>query len=107
MMRVRAVVLAMALLPAGGCTRTEWVNPSADSVKAAADREECEQVARIEAQQQVLFESLSRRPVLRGGMIGYPQAGSSFSERNREWYWTQHFLDRCMQARGYRLMRIE
>lgn len=105
-MRPCFVLAGAALLGAGACTQTQWVHPTADAATAAADREECDRTARIESQQQVLFESLSRRPVLRGGVIGYPQAGSSFHERNSEWYWTQHFFDRCMHAKGYRLTEI-
>jgi hypothetical protein len=83
------------------------VHPTADETKAAADRAECDNTARIQALEQVQFESLGRRPVLRGGVIGYPQAGGSFPERNSEWYWTQHYLDRCMHAKGYRLVEVK
>lgn len=103
----RAFLLAMVLLPAGGCAAMEWVKPSANSAQAAADLEECHDVAQIEAQQQVRFISLPRRPVLPTDMIAYPQAGSSFPERNAERYWTQRFLDRCMYARGYRRTPVE
>lgn len=100
--RVRAALVGVVLLPLAGCTSTEWVKPSADPARAAADREECGEVARIEARQRGLFESRSRRPALPADMIGYPQAGGSFPEKNAEWYWTRRFLDRCMEARGYR-----
>ena len=100
----RGTWLAIVLLTAG-CARTEWVHPTADAEKAATDRAECNEVARIEALEQVQFESLPSRAALRS--FGFRQGGSSFAERNSEWYWTQQFFDRCMRVRGYRLVETE
>lgn len=105
-MRRRAMPVLLGLVLAG-CAQTRWDNLSVDAVRAAADQQECDNVARIEAQQQVMFERLSGPRPVRGGVIGYPTGGGGFRERNSEWYWTQHFHDACMRSRGYRLVQVE
>ncbi len=92
---------------AAGCADTRWENPASDAARTASDLQECDNAARIEAQQQVMFERLSGPRVVRNGVIGYPRGGGGFYERNNEWYWSQQFLDACMRRKGYRLVRVE
>ena len=100
-MRRHAIVVCF--LVTGGCTETRWVSPVSDQARTAADLDECDRAARIEAQQRVMFERLSGPRIMRGGVIGYPSGRGGFHERNSEWYWHQQFLDACMRQRGYRL----
>jgi hypothetical protein len=102
----RIAILACSVL-AAACAETKWVSPVSDPARTAADLEECDNAARIEAQQRVMFERLSGPRVTRGGVIGYPRGRDDFYERNSEWYWTQQFRDACMRRKGYQLTRVE
>lgn len=103
MMRIPAVALGATVI--AGCVDTRWVHPTADEAQTAADLQECDRYAYLQSQQQVMFESLARRPVIRGGVIGYPVRRDSLWEHNSEWYWEQRFRDSCMQSKGYRLVQ--
>jgi hypothetical protein len=103
---MRALVVALVPLLTPACTQTRWTHPASDATRTAADLEECDNAARIEAQQQVMFERLSGPRVIRNGVIGYPAGRGGFQERNSEWYWTQQFLDACMRRKGYRLVQV-
>lgn len=98
--------IILGSLALAACAEMQWVHPTADPSTVTADRQSCDQVARVEAQQQVLFERLSGPRPVRNGVIGYP-TGDGFYGRNSEWYWTQYFFDSCMRSKGYRLTRIE
>jgi hypothetical protein len=104
---MRAIVIVICSVLATACAETRWVNPTSDAARTAADLKECDRAARIEAQQQVMFERLSGPRVVRNGVIGYPTGRGGFSERNSEWYWSQQFLDACMRRKGYRLVQVE
>lgn len=102
-----AVLMILLLLLPAGCAQTRWDSPGADPARAAADESDCAQSANLAARQQVMFERLSGPRPVRNGVIGYPNRDGGFQERNSEYFWTQQFLDQCMRAKGYRLVRVE
>ncbi|HYN38277.1 MAG TPA: hypothetical protein VES39_03405, partial [Rhodospirillales bacterium] len=99
--RRRLPAAALMLMLAAGCASpAEWQNADVPEAQWSADRDSCQQQARVQADREFALEQQTTRPMNydRGGQ--WAGQMNRFSAQQRQ----ESLFTRCMTDRGYRLV---
>jgi hypothetical protein len=125
--RLLAAVAGLAVVAAGGCEAVRWEKPGADDAATEQDFRDCRQISRLAAQRALTLDPqfLARRsaypPVchrpyrrhqddFRYACPAVDPWGTALPRdslvTNRSMLQAE-YMDRCLRARGYRLMPVD